>query len=516
MTIRAEDVTVSANSSGRKAAKPFFLVVFGGSGDLTHRKLIPAIFRLRCRGLLPEEMAVIAYARSENTDEAFRESQRSAVEKDCSGGAIDEDTWRQFASRLYYFRGSYDSPERMGGLDRRIEEIAGEMGGPDNRLYYLATPPGSFVPIVRALDEAGMAGKRKKGDGGWRRIVIEKPFGHDLASAQELNREVRAAFAEDQIYRIDHYLGKETVQNILVLRFANAIFEPIWNARYVDHVQITVSENLGLGGRGGYFDRAGILRDMVQNHIMHLLCLVAMEAPTSLDADAIRDEKVKLLRSLRPMQPTCAATGVVRAQYAAGRIDGEQVPGYRQEDGVAPDSNTETFLAMRVFVDNWRWSGVPFYIRTGKRLAAKRTEISVHFRPIPQVLFQLPPTGAQPPNVLTMRIQPDEGVAVQFQVKEPGAGLRIRPLKMDFRYAEGFRQSPPDAYERLLQDAALGEATLFTRSDEVEAAWRFVTPILEGCSRQKPEQMVEYAPGSWGPREADRLIAQWGARWHVR
>jgi glucose-6-phosphate 1-dehydrogenase len=514
MPLRLEDITFSAGESRRTPPEPFVLVVFGASGDLAHRKLIPSFFGLECEGLLPEHARVIGFARSDKSDEHFRAGLRQAARLRCGDKELDEASWQRFASRLHYHRGSYDRVEDFRSLRRRVEEMASQASAPANRLFYLATPPEAFVPIVRCLKEAHLAG----GQGGaspWSRIVIEKPFGRDLASAAALNEEVRAAFAEEQIFRIDHYLGKETVQNLLVLRFANSIFEPIWHQKYVDHVQITVSETLGVEGRGGYYDRAGAIRDIVQSHMMHLLCLVAMEPPVSLDADAIRDEKVKVLRALRPMSPQCAAGGVVRGQYAAGEVEGRQVPAYRELPDVAGDSTTETYVAFKAFVDNWRWSGVPFFLRTGKRLAARRTEVSIHFKSVPRVLFSAPPMGPLAPNVLAIRVQPDEGISMEFQVKVPGAAMRIQPLKMDFGYAGAFGSAPPEAYQRLLLDAALGDATLFTRNDEVEAAWRFITPILEGCATQSPDCLATYPAGSWGPKEADDLIAAEGNRWHV-
>jgi len=509
-----EDITFSAGLAHRTPPEPFALVVFGASGDLAHRKLIPAFFGLDCEGLLPARARVIGFARSEGTDESFRAGLREAARWSCPGGELDEAGWRRFASRLFYHRGGYDRVEDFRALRGRIEAPAREANVPANRLFYLATPPGAFVPIVRRLGEAGLVGSGGA-DGAWSRIVIEKPFGRDLASASALNGEIRAVFDERDIFRIDHYLGKETVQNLMVLRFANSIFEPIWHRKYIDHVQVTVGESLGVEGRGGYYDRAGAIRDMVQNHMMHLLCLVAMEPPTSLGADAIRGEKVKVLRALRPITPHCAASGVVRGQYAAGEVDGRTVPGYRELPDVADESTTETYVAFQAFVDNWRWSGVPFFLRTGKRLAARRTEVSIHFRAVPQVLFNTPPMGPLAPNVLAIRVQPDEGISMEFQVKVPGAAMRIQRLKMDFSYAESFGRTPPEAYQRLLLDAALGDATLFPRGDEVEAAWRFVSPILEGCAMQSPECLASYPAGSWGPKEADDLIAAAGNRWHV-
>jgi len=517
MGIKIEDITFSAGAKGLRCAEPLALVVFGASGDLTQRKLLPAFFALHCEGLLAEGTAILGYGRTDMDDEGFRRALHAALKEDlsCRGEKIDAAGWKAFAGMLHYQQGQYDSAEDFQTLRKRLEELSGH-DGIGNCLFYLAVPPETAADIIEQLRAAGLSRKGAATGSGWSRIVLEKPFGRDLSSAQALNRRLAEAFDESQIFRIDHYLGKETVQNLLVLRFANSIFEPLWNAKFVDHVQITVAETLGVGRRGGYYDTAGAIRDMVQNHMMHLLCLLAMEPPNALTADAVRNEKVKVLRALRAIPADCAVNGVIRAQYAAGRIDGQEVPGYRQEPGVADDSNTETYAAFEAFIDNWRWSGVPFYLRTGKRLTEKVTELSIHFKSVPQVLFSLPPTGPLAANVLAIRVQPDEGIHLQFQVKQPGPAMRIRPLKMDFYYAEAFGQSPQDAYQRLLLDAALGDATLFTRADEVEAAWRFVTPILEGCRLQRPEQMASYPAGTWGPAEADEMIASTGNRWRLR
>ncbi len=496
----------------RKVPPPHTLVIFGASGDLTHRKLIPSLYSLFRQELLPEEVSILGFARSDIGDEAFRDQLRRAVAGSSKAPDVDEETWGRFADRLHYLNGQYDRGEDFRRLKERLDQLAQRQGRAGNCLFYLATPPNVFPTITERLAEVGLA-RRGSASEPWSRIIIEKPFGYDLSSACRLNRQMRESFDEGQIFRIDHYLGKETVQNLLVLRFANAIFEPIWHQKYVDHVQMTVAETLGVAGRGGYYDGAGAIRDMVQNHMLHLLSLVAMEPPVSLEADAIRDEKVKVVRALRPIPEHCAVNGVVQAQYAPGRVDGQDVAGYRQEEGVDERSGTPTFVAFKTFVDNWRWAGVPFYLRTGKRLAERLTEISIHFRAIPQVLFNLPPTGPMKPNVLVVRIQPDEGISLQFQVKAPGPAMRIEPLRMDFSYHGAFGTSPPEAYERLILDAALGDATLFTRSDEVEAAWAFVQPVIAGCSMQDPDRLATYGPGSWGPDEASDLIEADGNHW---
>lgn len=501
------DERATTGAPGRGEPAPFTLVIFGASGDLTRRKLVPAVYSLFREGLLPEAFRVVGFARSEVSDAAFRKQLRQGV--DAHARADLDDDWDDFAARLSYHQGSYDDPDRYVALRERLDRLAEAMDAPRRCVFYLATPPPVFETAAAHLDAAGLAAE---GDG-WARLIIEKPFGRDLASAQALNASLRKHFAEHQVFRIDHYLGKETVQNLLVLRFANALFEPIWNQKYVDHVQITVAETVGVERRGGYYDRAGALRDMVQNHMMHLLCLVGMEAPNSLDGKAVRDDKVKVLKALRPMTVTCVHEGVVRAQYTAGEAGGRTLTDYRAEEGVAPDSTTETFVAIKTFIDNWRWAGVPFYLRTGKAMPAKVTEIGIHFKPVPHVLFNAPPFGPMEPNILALRIQPNEGISLQFQVKVPGAGVRIQPYEMDFGYAESFGAEPPEAYERLLLDAALGDATLFTRSDEVEAAWAFLQPILDGCAESPPRELPTYPAGSWGPAEADELIEADGRRW---
>jgi len=504
-----------ADENNKNVPDPFALVIFGASGDLTRRKLIPAVYRLFCEGLLPERFSVVGFARSEKTHESFRRDMHEAVKAFSHDGPQSDAHWNEFAANLYYHRArGYDSLDDFKALRKTVEQIAAQKGMPANYLFYLATQPGLFTQIAERLREAGLVQP-----GGtqtpWSRVIVEKPFGRDLASARALNEQVQKCFAENQVYRIDHYLGKETVQNILVFRFANSIFEPIWNQKYIDHVQITVSETVGVERRGGYYEQAGALRDIVQNHMMHLLCLVAMEAPVDLDADSIRDEKVKLLEALRPIPYECIANGVVRAQYTAGVMDGQRVPGYREEEGVAEDSTTETFVAFRTFIDNWRWAGVPFYLRTGKRMPARITEIDIHFKPVPQVLFNADRTAPMVPNVLALRIQPNEGIMLQFQVKVPGPAMQIRPYKMDFGYSEAFGKQPPEAYERLLLDAALGDSTLFTRRDEVEAAWRFVTPVIEGCTEQHLHKLPTYAAGTWGPTEADDLMQADGRLWQL-
>jgi len=474
---------------------PFTLVIFGASGDLTRRKLVPAVYSLFREGLLPEGFAVVGFARRAKSDDAFRAEMHEAVASFARAGLCDDACWDAFASCLHYHQGSYDDPAAFASLRERL-------GAGRNCLFYFATPPDVMTTLVERLHGAGFA-EAGGAEPPWSRIILEKPFGRGLASARALNSHVQAHFDESQIYRIDHYLGKETTQNLLVFRFANALFEPMWNQKYVDHVQITVAETVTVEERGGYYDQAGALRDMLQNHMMHLLCLVAMEAPNHMDADSVRDEKVKVLRALRRIPEACPPEGVVRGQYA----------GYRKAPGVDAESHTETFVALKAHIDNWRWSGVPFYLRHGKAMHVRMTEVSIHFKPVPHVLFNAPPYGPMAPNILAIRIQPNEGITLQFQVKTPGAGIDIEPFKMDFGYADAFGGQPPAAYERLLLDAALGDSTLFTRSDEVEAAWSFLQPIIDGCSASPQRDIPQYEQGSWGPREADDLIEDDGRRW---
>jgi glucose-6-phosphate 1-dehydrogenase len=504
--------TFPETPAAKMMPEPFTLVIFGASGDLAKRKLIPAIYGLWQDGLLPPTFSLVGYARSPRTDDEFRLEMRKAVGQFARGRTANPDALASFAARLHYVVGSYDDPAGFAALRKHLESDAARDGRPANTLFYLATPPGTFDGIVQGLADSGLA--RTGGhESPWSRVIIEKPFGRDLASAVALNKTVLRAFAEHQIFRIDHYLGKETVQNILVLRFANSIFEPLWNNRYVDHVQITVAESVGVEQRGPYYDTAGAIRDILQNHMMHLVALVAMEPPLALAAASIRDEKVKVLRSLRPLAPRCVSGDVVRAQYTAAVVRGEKVPGYLEEPGVPPTSVTETYVAMKLLVDNWRWAGVPFYLRTGKHMPVRMTEISMHFKPVPQVLFAAPPRGPLSPNVLALRIQPNEGITLRFEVKVPGPAMKVESFQMDFGYAAAFHRAAPEAYERLILDAALGESTLFARNDEIEAAWAFLQPILDGCRDHPVRTLPKYPAGSWGPVEADRLLEADGRQW---
>lgn len=491
-----------------RLAGPCTVVIFGASGDLTKRKLLPALYNLARQDLLSDGFAVLAFARREVTTQGFREKMREDAAR-FAGDDFDTAAWDWLESRLHYVVGSFDDPDAFARLSTRLEEVSSEYGTQGNVLFYLATSPDYFGPVVADLQRAGLTSEEH----GWRRVVVEKPFGRDLASAQELNAQLRSVLDERQIYRIDHYLGKETVQNLLVFRFSNGIFEPIWNRRYIDHVQITVAETLGVEGRGGYYDQAGALRDMVPNHIMQLISLVGMEPPISFDADAVRDEQSKVIRAMQPMTEEEVLTRTVRGQYGAGSVEGRTLPDYRAEERVAPDSGTESFVAMKLGIDNWRWMGVPIYLRVGKAMPRRVTEITVQFKRPPFALFRNTPIDALKPNELVINIQPDEGISLHFGAKVPGATMGIGTVEMDFCYREHFHREPATGYERLLFDAILGDQTLFQREDMVVAGWRVVSPMLDLWHALPPRNFPNYPAGSWGPKAADELLERDGRSW---
>lgn len=489
----------------RRRPEPCALVIFGATGDLTHRKLIPALCNLAHEGQLPSGFAIVGFARRPKSDDEFRADLRKGVEQFSRFSPINPAVWDSFAQNIFYHQAEFHDPSGYDRLNARLQQLDKQRGTAGHRIFYLATAPTDFATIIRQLGAHGL------GRGASSRIIVEKPFGRSLATARELNAVLASVFDESQVYRIDHYLGKETVQNILALRFANEIFEPLWNAKYVDHLQITVAESLGVEGRGRYYDQSGALRDMVQNHMMQLLSLVAMEAPTALDAEDIRNEKVKVLRAIRPIPPEQVGQFTVRGQYAAGSIAGQPVVDYHAEPKVAPDSRTETFVALKLFIDNWRWAGVPFYLRHGKRLPKQTAEIAIQFKAPPAVLFAAEQCAPLQPNVLVLRIQPDEGIAIRMNAKVPGTTLNLQPVKMDFRYGGSFGARSPDAYERLLHDALAGDSTLFTRNDEVECSWALMDAILAGWQNAPPP--ARYEAGTWGPAEADEFIAKDGRTW---
>ncbi len=491
---------------------PATLVIFGGSGDLAHRKLLPALYNLHLDALLPPRMAIVSVGRPVMSDDKYREFAKDGVSH-FSRRPIDEAAWKTFAESLFSVSGSLEDPAVFSALGSRLDIIEHERGLPGNRIYYMAVPPTLFEPIVDQLAHARFIGPSSGKQ--FSRVIVEKPIGRDLNSAKEINDSIAKAFDEQQIYRIDHYLGKETVQNILVLRFANAIFEPLFNQKYVDHVQITVAEEEGVGTRASYYEQAGALRDMVQNHMLQLLALVGMEPPHSLDADSVRNEKLELLQALRPIQGETVDAQTVRAQYAAGFVHGEAAPGYRDEPKVSKTSRTETFVALQLFIDNWRWAGVPFFLRTGKRLPKRASEISVQLKEVPPILFNRDRSAALDPNVLAIRIQPDEGFALGINSKIPGPHVRVYPVKMDFRYSSTFGASSPEAYERLLLDVMAGDPTLFMRRDMVETAWRWIMPILDRWDERATDPLPTYPASEWGPPEADRLIEATGRQWRA-
>ncbi len=499
-----------AGVASSRITDPCNVIFFGASGDLVKRMLMPAMYNLRLGDILPANYGIVGFSRSEYDTEQFRDEMHKSIDEFSRSGPAKDPLWSDFAKRLSYVPGSFDDPAAYAQLRKLIEQNDAELGTSANRLFYLSTPPSVFGLIIDQLEAAGLGPSNNKT--GWTRVIIEKPFGTDLDSARALQAEVGKVFDERSVYRIDHYLGKEPVQDIMALRFANVIFEPLWNRRYVDSVQITAAETVGVEDRGGYYDNAGALRDMIQNHVMNLLALVAMEPPVSPTADNIRDEKFKVLSALRPMDKNRIMQDSARGQYDAGSIGGKPVPGYREESSVNPQSNTETYAAVKLFIDNWRWADVPFYLRSGKRLARKNSEIAIRFKSIPHRLFG--ETGDSiDSNVLVMKIQPEEGVSLRFSAKVPGPKMHIRSVSMDFNYGTGFGVVSAPAYERLIGDAMRGDATLFTRWDAVQQAWEQVMPILERWQNTYDESFPNYSAGSQGPSSSDRLLAADGKEW---
>ena len=492
------------------APGPTTLVIFGASGDLTRRKLIPAIHRLSKGQRLPSQFAVIGVARTPMDDEAFRQQVRDSLREFAHEDASKSEVAASMAARLYYLPGELDDAAIYQRLKARLAEVSPDAGV----LFYLAIPPGAYGTVITHLGDAGLA--TEQSPAAWRRIIVEKPFGHDLASARELNQLLHAHFAEHQVFRIDHYLGKETVQNLLVFRFGNGMFEPIWNRRYIDHIQITAAETVGVEQRAAYYDTAGALRDMVQNHLMQLLTLVAMEPPIAFTADNVRDRKMDALLSVQPLvEPNGGTRNVVRAQYQSGWVDGREVPGYAQEPGVRPGSTAETYVALKVSLDNWRWAGVPFYLRTGKRLPKRTTEIAIQFKRPPLEIFRRASATPVAPSLLIVNVQPDEGISLRFEAKIPGTRMQLAPVMMHFRYSTTFAADVPEAYETLLLDAMIGDSTLFARHDFAETSWELISPVHERWASQGDKQIPLYEAGEWGPKESERLLSAEGRRWRT-
>jgi glucose-6-phosphate 1-dehydrogenase len=507
VSVRTRDGEVVVPTQQRPAP-PCAIVIFGASGDLTHRKLMPALFDLFQDGLLTRHFVVVGFSRSPLSDDDFRRMVREGLDSRGPGNPTDDKAWEQFSSSLHYLSGQFNEPASYQQLRERLEKIDAAHGTQGNRLFYLATPPELFKDITAQLGAAGLHQRRT--ESAFVRLVIEKPFGVDLETARDLNHSIGAVFRESQVFRIDHYLGKETVQNILAFRLANGIFEPIWNRNFVDHVQLTVAETVGVERRGGYYDEIGAFRDVLENHMLQLLSIVAMEPPVVFEAEPVRDEKLKVLKALRRIPPEQTGEFTLRGQYTSGKVDGRPVSSYRGEEKVAPDSWTETFVVMRLQIDNWRWAGTPFYLRHGKRLPTRATEISIQFKRAPQMFF--PGEEMLEPNVLAMRIQPDEGISLRFGAKVPGPTMQLQEVDMNFLYGSSFSVSQADAYERLLLDAMLGDRTLFTRADEVEQAWAWAEDIQAGWS-ERPNNVHFYPAGTWGPAWADAFIERDGRQW---
>ena len=490
-----------------RVSPPCSLVIYGASGDLTHRKLVPALFELYEKHLLPTSFNLVGISRSKISNDEFKQRLKESLKE--SKPQLSDSLWNSFSQNFHYMAGGYDDSKAYQSLSSFLDQLDQENGTAGNRIFYLSTPPNVFEDIISNLGAAGLNNEEK----GFARIVIEKPFGHDLESAKHLNKKVKEVFHERQIYRIDHYLGKETVQNLMVMRFANSIFEPIWDRRHVDHIQITASEDLGVGSRAGYYESSGILRDMFQNHLFQVMCLIAMEPPVASEANAIRDEKLKVLKSIRPFDENTVVQWAVRGQYGPGYLAGEKVPGYLQEPDVDPKSTTPTYAALKIFLDTWRWHGVPFFLRSGKRLPKRTTEVAIQFKEPPNLLFKNNVTDLSP-NVLVVRIQPDEGITLKFETKVPGITMEARTVNMDFRYGTTFAEGTSEAYERLLLDCMLGDATLFIRGDEVEAAWDALMPVLTHWETTQPEEKFpNYEAGTWGPASADKMLEKPWRKW---
>ncbi len=525
--IRMSELKVNPLAAGTPATllpQPCVLVIFGAAGDLSWRKLSPAVYNLNADGVLPSNFAVVGFGHSRggDPDDWFRDRAKDGITR-FSRQPLQEGHWADLARVLFFVEGDFDDARAYERLRAKLETLDQQLGIPGGRLFYLSIPPSAVTPCVEQLKSAGLV-RGPAEPTAFTRVILEKPIGHDLESARQVMAATAHVFAENQTYRIDHYLGKETVQNMLVLRFANSIFEPLWNEKHIDHVQITVAEDEGVANRVGYYEGVGALRDMVQNHLLQVACLTAMEPPWSLGADVVRDAKSGVLNCLRPLTPADVERHVVRAQYIAGDVHGKPVPGYRREvnewfekrnQPIPPDSTTETFVALRLFIDNWRWAGVPFYLRTGKRLSKRASEVAIQFKDVPQVLFNHNPERPVEPTVLSLRVQPEEGLALRIASKLPGPKVRIYPVKMEFNYSSGFGGTTPEAYERLLLDVMAGDATLFMRRDAVEAAWKWVMPILDHWQASRVSYLPEYRAGTWGPVEADRLIEADGRHWRT-
>lgn len=502
------------NSRMNRTTDPCILVIFGATGDLTSRKLLPALYNLALNGQLPAHFVCVGFARRDKTNEEFRQEMHEAVSTFSRTKPIKEEIWQDFSEQIFYHKSEFDNDEGYESLNKYLADLDIKFGTKGNRVYYLSTPSSYFPMIIEKLSRHNLLYDANHIKDKWSKVIIEKPFGHDLASALSLQKEITHYLNEDQIYRIDHYLGKETVQNLLMFRFSNPIFESIWNNNHIDNVQITVGEEIGIGTRGRLWEEAGMLRDIVQNHMMQLLSLVGMEPPTSFKADAIRDEKVKVVESIRPFPKENLDASITRGQYGPGFIDGKPVKGYRQEDNVSPVSNVETYVALELYIDNWRWAGVPFYLRAGKRLPKRATEIAITFKNAPGFLFQEQGRKAEA-NVLVIRIQPDEGISLKINCKVPGLNSPIQPVKMDFQYGSYFGAKPPEAYERLICDCMSGDSTLFARFDEVIASWRLFTPVLEYWQKTTADNFPNYPAGTWGPVEAELLLARHHRRWRM-